>query len=374
MRHVALVLGLVGIALQTTGCGGGDRPAPSGPHAVGHVPSIPMVDAERDRRFEVFLWYPAEGAAGTVVANGVPSRLGPRPLLVMAHGLGGAPADTAALAEQLASYGYVVAGPKFPGSFDDDMNELLGDIVHHPGDVRLTIDAALGRNELLPVELRGLVDPERIGMFGLSYGGLATYLTTFDHELRDPRIRLAATVAGGAGDLFEPRFYETADRQIPLLLIHGSADALIEFDTVAGTVFRNALAPKYLIRLEGGTHMGFADGVPTLPFLHPDRLACLFFPSIDDDDPETGKAFRHLANRGPDLGVNFDPKAPLPCSYGAESQAWMPPAEQLALTKLALLHFLGSHFGEDPAAREQAHASLLLAFGSSLRSVLAPGR
>jgi predicted dienelactone hydrolase len=374
MRRVSRVLALVGITLQTAGCGGGDRPAPSGQHAVGHVPSIPMVDTERDRRFEGFLWYPAEGAAGTVVTKGVPSRLGPRPLLVMAHGLGGAPADTAALAEHLASYGYVVAGPKFPGSFEDGTNELLGDIVHHPGDVRLTIDAALGRNELFPAGLRGLVDPERIGMFGLSYGGLATYLTTFDHELRDPRIRLAATLAGGAGDLFEPPFYEAVDPQVPLLVIHGSADALIDFDSVAGTVFRNAPAPKYLIRLEGGTHMGFGDGLPTLPFLHPDRLACFFFPAIDEDDPETGQAFRQLASRGPALGVSSEPKAPLPCSYGAEGLAWMPPAEQLALTKLALLHFLGSHFGEDPAAREQAQASLLLAFGSNLQSDLAPGR
>jgi hypothetical protein len=140
-----------------------------------------------------------------------------------------------------------------------------------------------------------------------------------------------------------------------LLLIHGTTDALVEFETTTESVFANANWPTYRIELENGSHVGFVEGVPTLPGTHPDFLACLFFPPIDPSDPEAGEAFEYLTSRTPETGFVSPGPAPLPCKYGAqETSPWMVPQRQIELTKVGILAFALSHFGESPSIRAKA--------------------
>jgi hypothetical protein len=198
---------------------------------------------------------------------------------------------------------------------------------------------------------------------GLSYGGLATYLASFDRELRDSRIEIAVTLAGAGGDFLQPRFYDFVRRPLPLLAIHGTADALVEYDTVAGEVFENANWPTLALELEGGSHIGFVDPAPVIPGTHPDYLACMFFPPVDPSDPAFGEAFAYLAGRIPDTGFAIPGEAPLPCTYGAQTQtSWMELQRQLDLTKAGILAFSLSHFGEDLSTRSKAQTFLYRTF------------
>jgi hypothetical protein len=195
-------------------------------------------------------------------------------------------------------------------------------------------------------------------MMGLSYGGLATYPTSFDRELRDDRIKIAMSLAGGGGDILAPLFSDFVHRPLPLLLLHGNADALVDYETTSRAVFQNADWPTLLISLEGGSHVAYLEGVPVLPGTHPDTLACLFFPEIDPTDPEAGIAFEYLTNRVPDTGVSSLGPAPLPCVFGAQNLPWMPMAQQLILTKVSLAAFALAHFGDTAAKRIDAHVFL----------------
>jgi hypothetical protein len=68
---------------------------------------------------------------------------------------------------------------------------------------------------------------------GISFGGLAAYIAGFDRELRDPRIQIAITMAASGGDRLAPRYFDFVERSIPLFLIHGTIDALIEFESTS---------------------------------------------------------------------------------------------------------------------------------------------
>jgi predicted dienelactone hydrolase len=340
----AMVVGLVGLGFG--GCWTTLGLSSPGAYGVGVRAGIPLVDAERGREIPVTVWYPAPGEPGVSAPDIAPSPDGPFPLIVFAHGLGDSPATLGPLAVHLASHGFVIAAPKFPGSIlADPVLDLVNDIVHHPGDVTLVIDAALGIGEPFPVDVSAVIDPHRIGMLGLSNGGLATYLTTFDRELREPRIRIAVTLAGGGGDQFQPLFYDFAWPK-PLLIIHGTADALIPYEAVSGAVFERSNWPVRRLTLVGGSHIGYSEGIPVFPGTHPDFLACLFFPPIDPNDPEAGIAFEYLAGRTPDTGVEIDLTTPLPCTFGAQNLPAMTPQRQSKLARAGILAYLLAHFGD----------------------------
>jgi dienelactone hydrolase len=335
-----------------------------GAYGVGLNAGSLLIDFGRLRGISFSVWYPTHGEPG-VVAPGAPAATdGPYPLIISAHGLGDSPSSLGPIHAHLTSHGFMVAAPDFPGAFGDAVSDLTNDIVEHPADVSLLIDAALGVNTQFPAELAGLADPTRVGMMGLSFGGLATYLTSFDRELRDDRIKIAMSLAGGAGDSLQPLFFDFVHRPLPLLLLHGTADALIDYETSSRSVLQNANWPTVLISFDGGSHVGYIEGVPVLPGTHPDTLACLFFPEIDPTDPEVGIAFQYLTNRVPDTGFSSPGPAPLPCVFGAQNLPWMPTSRQLILTKVSLAAFAIAHFGDTPAKRIDAHTFLRRKFAA----------
>ncbi|MFE4634455.1 alpha/beta hydrolase family protein [Streptomyces sp. NPDC056773] len=201
-----------------------ELPAPTGRRPVGTV-GLHLVDRDREdplapdrrpRELMVQLWYPALSAAGfrrapyttggvaaaleaglpleagTLGAvrpharTGAPAVPGALPLVLLGHGRKGGRSNCTALAEELASYGYLVAGidhtydaavVEFPGgravhsvlpeeSDDWDRQERI-EIGARVGDLRF-VATALTRRRRGP-----RADPGRIGVVGHSMGGAA---------------------------------------------------------------------------------------------------------------------------------------------------------------------------------------------------------
>ena len=224
-------------------------PAPTGPHAVGTT-ARRLVDPARaepwrpsvpHRELMVQLWYPTArpgtpapymgATAATHMANRynftpdslvnlrthatadapVDPGLGPLPLLLFSPGDGGNRRDNTALAEQLASTGYLIAGIDHLG--DGLEGELPdGTVVSRTkpeltdetaaaqvqvrvDDMRTVLDALLGtaRQSFVDPMPAGLtVDSGRIGAYGHSLGGA----TVAGAMLADPRIRAGADLDG----------------------------------------------------------------------------------------------------------------------------------------------------------------------------------
>jgi len=223
------------------GCGGGDdgvdpRYEEPGPYPVGNT-TIVVTDASRNRTLTVEIWYPADeserGAAdtGEAVENfvvdsvdrgdyvgllaaapaGCPStqtgsardavvasNSGQWPLLVFSHCHNCVRFSSFAIAERLASHGFVVAAP---GHIDNTLfDDLAGTAVEldsaflpvRGADMSFVIDTMLdGSNTDVPANLRGTIDPDRVAVYGHSFGGVTTGLVVQD----DARVKAGLAIA-----------------------------------------------------------------------------------------------------------------------------------------------------------------------------------
>ena len=319
------------------------------PHEVA-VEELEWVDATRptapngdfagapERRFRVALWHPREAA-------------GPHPLVVYSHGFMSTRHGGEHLAQHLASHGYVVVATDYPlTTFTAPGGPEAGDVVNQPGDVSFLIDTVLAlEGDARPFS--GEIDEDRIGVFGLSLGGLTTTLVAFHPEQRDPRVRAAISI-GGPGVMFGSRYFDHAD--VPFLMIAGTADAMIDFESNAKPI-PGRVRDGGLLAIAGGSHAGFsAQAAGVMRVLgNPDTLGCTALLDNIDVDPDT--------NPFGDLGTEeqgfLDARgAPLPCQQ--EFAEVMPAGRQHWITALAARAFFESHFARDAAARA-AHARFL---------------
>jgi predicted dienelactone hydrolase len=302
-----------------------DRSRPT--DANGDFPGAP------ERTLGGTLWYPA-GQAGS------------HPLLVYSHGFMSMRRENVPLAELFASHGYVVVSVDYPltnGSAPG--GPFVGDVVNQPGDVSFVIDQVLA---LADAErpFAGSIDTERIGALGLSLGGLTTTLASFHARLRDPRIRAAVSIAGPAS-MFDRRFF--AGATLPFLMIAGTADAIVAYDTNAAPI-PGKVAQGGLLTIDGASHAGFAAFADMFPLRlvgNPDAIGCY---ALVGNLEARGRENPFEALGGPEDGVLFDSDAPLPCANGAPDDA-VPAGRQLMITRAATLAFFESWFAQDPAER-----------------------
>jgi dienelactone hydrolase len=304
------------------------RPTP----ANGDAPGSPV------RSLPVTLWYP-EHAPGA------------HPLALYCHGFVGSRHGGAYLATDLASYGYVVVAADFPLTHvGTPGGPNLEDVIHQPADVSFLIDrvTALGA-AARPFE--GEIDPARIGVFGLSLGGVTTTLVAFHPEWRDERIAAAISIAG-VGDVFGPRFYDQA--AVPFLMIAGTADGLVDFETNALPT-PDRIHDGGLVSIAGATHVGF-DQVASGPMRllgNPDAVVCRLAGADPESTPES--PFDGLLGT-PEQGLLAVGEYPPPCAKTFDRV--MAAGRQQQLTRLAVRAFLESRFARDPALRA-AHADFL---------------
>jgi dienelactone hydrolase len=196
------------------------------------VLELPLVDEERGR------------ALTTVVR--VPDAGSPAPLIVFGHGFTGHPRKFTKLLGAWADSGYAVVAPAFPFTNDEAPGEpIFDDVVNQPADIRFVIDALLDS-----YELRGLLDPGRIGVAGFSLGGVTALAVGFNPAHRDPRATAVAVVSGGFWEVLGgPHEMEAK----PLLVVHGIDDEIVPFAR-GEEVYRAARPPKVFVVLAGGRH------------------------------------------------------------------------------------------------------------------------
>jgi predicted dienelactone hydrolase len=302
-------------------------PTPTGPYTVGRVvyhwvddsrPDILAPAAGLKRELMVWVWYPAAPRSGAKVAEYLPAPwraalepiqgvlMGgfftrdptvvrtssvsdadvapsqrPFPVLLMKSGIGALATDYTAIAEDLASHGYVVVGSDSPHStvvvvFPDGRVATRTpagrpDRVPSPGDrdpevhrvvnvwsadtrfeldqlERLNADDSTGR-------FRGRLDLGAVGAFGHSFGGATA--AQFCHD--DPRCKAGIDLDGAPfGSVIE----EGVDRPFLFLMSdHGKPT-----DEIGSRIFANIRSirarskqPCSELTLRGAAHFNFSD-------------------------------------------------------------------------------------------------------------------
>lgn len=285
-------------------------PAPTGPNSVGMV-GLHLVDSSRTdpyvggkRELMVSLWYPATATSGHYQAPWMPSisgahylnthgmspqqvtlattaghvlapvktSLGKLPVLLYSTGLHSDRAQGTALAQDLASRGYLVVTVdhthdanevQFPGNrlevnampagthSSDTLKVRAADIkfvINKLGTISTGGNPDAG-HATLPAGLSGAVDMSRIGMFGWSLGGGAV----------DTAMQLDKRIAAGA-DL-DGQFFGTApskDLDRPFMLF-SSGTHNRNNDSSWRTLWSHLKGYKVDIKLNGAAHLSFCD-------------------------------------------------------------------------------------------------------------------
>ena len=306
------------------------------------------------RTFETTLWYPEDAS-------------GPLPLVVYSHGFMSYRGEGGYLLRHLASHGFVVVSADYPlTSRRAPGDPALADVVHQPADVSFLIDSVLAL-EGDPRPFPGRVDRDRVGVVGLSLGGLTSTLVAFHPRLRDPRIRAAISIAGPSSFLSR-RFFETA--RVPFLMIAGTNDAIVPYDDNGPPILDRAPTGA-LLSIAGASHVGFAGVAATIPFLrfshNPDRFGCRYLEDhLDLDEDEEATALAALG--GPDEGIQLSLVQTRPCENSDLPRSIRPPRQQ-AITTLAVRAFLESALAIQSQVREAAASYLTNSLANDLREV-----
>ncbi len=201
-----------------------------------------VVEAAPSRSLEVLVGYPA-----ATFGRGAPPVAGPFPLIINVPGLG----STNGLSphtEALVRAGYVVASVRFPESAWP--GEATLDYVEQPADVTAVLDRLIDEP---PADLAGLIDPDRIGVVGISLGAATGYGLIGWDCCADDRIDAAVLHAGVvlpfSGD-------ERWDIAPPSLLITSETDPFAPTSAVSQVA--DELGPgSSLLALEGQEHLAW---------------------------------------------------------------------------------------------------------------------
>ena len=297
-------------ALACAAPGGGAEPADyasPGPYPVGSA-SFLLDDGARPLRVE--LWYPAEPGAAEEAEEGfpvedfvpdpedraryaalleaapegcpstrahsaraaAPAGAEPLPLVVFSHCYECARFSGFSIAERLASHGFLVAAPDHEGttlfdSLDDTLMEIDAEsLMLRAGDISLVLDALLGGWSEVPAGLAGLADPERVGVFGHSFGSVTTGVV-----LRDDGRPLAGMGLAAPMDyaLLDSATMEEIDD--PLMLVIAREDNSISElgNELMRSNFEEAIGPAWKLEVDDAGHWSFSDFCGLTEFLSP---------------------------------------------------------------------------------------------------------
>jgi predicted dienelactone hydrolase len=282
--------------------GPGEAPDPStyGPFPVGvrsftlWDPSRRSPDGSTDRMLVCEVWYPATESArdaggatyvlhdllpddlkaqipaealGEVWSAAVPDaepRRGhrPFPLVVFSHGKGSLRLQSTFYTVFLASHGYVVVSPDHQGDQlvdllregDVEISSTLDSFFDRPEDVRFILD----HFEKLPADsfLHGMVDLERIGVTGHSFGAL----TSMRIAGEDARVDAVVAHTPASYILTQTDILTPMEQWgIPILLQAADLDRTLPVEEHTMTTWPHLVAPRYLLRLRTAGHFTYSD-------------------------------------------------------------------------------------------------------------------
>jgi dienelactone hydrolase len=281
------------------------------------------------------VWYPFEAEAG------------PRPLLVFSHGFTSGRRNGAYLAEHLASHGFVVVAVDYPlTSMGAPGGALVEDVINQPGDVSFLIDTLLGYSAVSGHALSGKIDPERIGVLGISLGGLTSTLAGFHPEWRDSRIAAVLSIAGPS-NFFSSKFFATPD--VPFMMLAGDLDVLVPYASNAATIPGKKPGAE-LVTISGGSHTGFSGGTALLRAMdNTDAIGCWSVGRYID--PNEQSQWEGLF--GPvDFGIDYS--APNELCMIDPLPKTMNVLRQQMIARVVITAFFEAHLSDEASLRESA--------------------
>ncbi|MFF5227738.1 alpha/beta hydrolase family protein [Dactylosporangium sp. NPDC000521] len=286
-------------------------PAPTGRHHLGTVAlhladrsrPDPWVPAERVRELMVQLWYPAPDArrlplapwvspAFAALVNppgsgyelpltharlGAPALPGRRPVVLYSPGFGVERTASTAVAEELASHGYIVvtidhthdsplvefpdgrvarsAVPPPTGEPGEEDRLIAKALAARVADTRFVLDWLARPQRALPSGLWYAMDQRAIGMIGHSLGGT----TAAETMLEDGRVKAGCNLDGAMSGRV---MTEGLDRPFLLVGSEGHGRAGDETWAAFWAVLRG---PRLELQLRDSGHMSFTDYQVLLP-------------------------------------------------------------------------------------------------------------
>ena len=286
---LALVVLPVGPATQVGRPSGGQVASPPDPGAPGaYAVGVSRRSLMRSssttgepRTLDVVIWYPATPAAAAltlaerlgVPLDAAPEQAGrPYPLLLFSPGAGGEPDISTFFTTHLASHGFVVVATSHPGttpapcpsarcaplSTGDPVAQAwaVEAVANRSDDVRFVLETVLELSARGDPQLGALVDGERVGMTGTSYGGG----TALDVVADDPRFRAVVPLAPA------PMLALPAAPRIsaPTMLVVGEADHLVQLPAMQELYAALAAGTpeRWFVRLPRAGHGMLTDWCP----------------------------------------------------------------------------------------------------------------
>lgn len=237
------------LVVLLSGVAAGYDPGATGRFAVGST-TLTLVDAPRGRTLVTEVWYPA-ATAGRDVAL----RRGRFPLVLDAHGNCGFRTNYEYLTTHLASRGFVVAAPDFPGINRDacDAGPETGLTIEPPVDLAFLATTFSDRGGDAARFARA-VRTRHVGLVGHSLGGLAV----LNAALADDRFTTVVALAPLASAALGASFAGLTPRRA-VAVLGGTADTTLPMPVTAIPLFGALPAPGFLVTITGGTHSGFTD-------------------------------------------------------------------------------------------------------------------
>ncbi len=182
---------------------------------------------------------------------------GPFPLIIFSHGQGAIRWQSTFYTVLLASHGYVVVSADHEGgTLDDAVRNQLQDVGiglgTRPVDAQYLITAYQRLPETDP--LSGMVDPERVGVTGHSFGAL----TALRVAAIDKRVKVIVPQAPPSTDLF---FVDLGkpDLGIPVMVQAAHADRTLKWDDNTAPTWAAMKKPRWLLDITQGGHFTFSD-------------------------------------------------------------------------------------------------------------------
>jgi predicted dienelactone hydrolase len=227
------------------------------------------------RTRHLLLWYPTaaseqrfdyDGQIGLVAANAAAAP-GRHPLLLFSHGYLGAADQSIFVTEHLARMGYLVAAVEhgdargregLSGAGEFARPQTWTDATHadRRQDLLATLDHLIAEHGTIASFLYSHVDVERIGAIGHSLGGYSVLgLGGARPAWRDRRVRAVVALSPYVAPLLLRDPVNPAE--VPVMLQGGTLDIGITPDLPA--LYARLVAPKYLLVLRGGHHLGWTD-------------------------------------------------------------------------------------------------------------------
>jgi len=244
---------LLVLALGTSVSGAPDLTGP-GRLAVGVTTADAADESRGNRQITVEIWYPARRSG----RDAEPVR-GRHPLVLIAHGLCGSRLYYDYLAPHLASHGFVVAAPDFPGvtrAACDAGQLVLNDITDLSRDLSFVageLHDAAGPFGKWASHVRG----NMTGLVGNSLGGIAVV----EAARVDPAFTAIVGLAAAVGATEAPPLVGLRPRRA-WMIMGATGDNLVSFTNSTQPFFEGLPAPAFLMRFTGGSHTGFSDENP----------------------------------------------------------------------------------------------------------------